>query len=823
MKIHAKTLLIFSIAVVLLCVAAFVLTYQIILSQFDQLERGLMLQRVERFHIDVQSRLKPVAAAVTDWSTDERFARLAGGEQSSFGRVELGNEMLRNLGLSFFGVWDADGKFVSGRLDSATGTGTSTLPSGLIEALQEDGFIKQARIGDSASGRVLLDGRICFASASPIRTDSDGNDIAGVVVGGTFLTPSDLREIELFSGYELRVVPIEKLSRAGILGEVLAKLRAGENPVIEPISDEEIAGFSIQNDFHGNPLFLAELVSPRVLYIAGAKSSRFFLSGLVMVCAVLFFLIWYLLDRTVLSPILLLGERVDAASRAGELPNDLGIKGDDEVATLARQIEQLARSVREAEARYRTIVEEQQEFIVRYAPDGILTFVNRAFASFVGANQTALVGSNMASLFPDEERAELERRIEKLSPATPTFAIDQRFLRDGEEYWLSRFDRGEFDPSGALVGVQSVMQDVTESRRAETELQESEARYRTFFEAAADGIMIVDGEEERILDVNPGLTLLFGWPKEHFMGEIFWKLSTFQRLVDRIASVKSTVLWPGIRRLQGVELRRRNGDPVFVDVITVSYMSSGRQVVQWNFRDVTAALQSENALRQLSGRLLKLQDEERRRIARELHDSTGQNLTALTINLSRLDGTSLGATPEAQQLLQECRGLADRCSAEIRTISYLLHPPLLDEVGLAFAVKWFAEGFSKRTAVPVEIHISADFPRLAPEAETSLFRVVQEAMSNIHRHSGSTETSVEVAIAADEVLVEIRDNGAGMSEDLVDAVNNSNSSLGVGLAGMRERIAQLGGNLRVSSNSTGTRVRATIPLDEVSLCPTSAF
>lgn len=806
MKIHAKTLLIFFLAVTLLCIAAYMLTTQIILSQFDELERDLMLQRVERFHLDVQSRLKPVAAAVSDWSLNGR---------PYFDGASA--ETLQNLGIGFVGFWNAAGEFVSGSLADGGGTTTGPLPKELAARLEEAGFVPRAAPSDPVSGRMLIDGRICFVSASPVAGDGSG----GSVVGGAFLSNEDVKEIELFSGYKLRILPLEN-GGIGPPESVRPRLAAGENPVIEPIGDSEIAAYSVQSDFQGRPLFLAELVSPRVLHVAGWRSSRFFLSGLAMAGAILFFLIWYLSDRTVLSPIRLLGERVEAASRSGELPRDLGFAGRDEIATLAGQIERLAKSVGEAEARYRSIVETQTEFILRYRPDGTLTFVNRAFATFLETNRSAIVGTNMIELFPSEERDLLRERIGRLTPGAPEFSIEQRFLRHGEEHWLSRTDRGEFDAAGTLTSVQSVIRDITESRRAARELQQSEVRYRTFFEAAADGIMIVDGADERILDVNPGLASLLGWPKDHFIGEVFWKLSTFRRLVDRIVSQESTVLVAGVRRLPGMELRRRDGTTVFADVLTVSYLSAGRQVVQWNFRDVTSAQKSEDALRQLSGRLLKLQDEERRRIARELHDSTGQLLTALQINLSRLDSEAPTVNEEGHQLLHESRMLADRCSAEIRTISYLLHPPLLDEVGLAFAVKWFAEGFAKRTGVPVEIHITDDFPRLASDAETSLFRVVQEAMSNIHRHSGSTEASVEVAIPGDEVLVEIRDNGQGMPADLVEAVNRSNSSFGVGLAGMRERIAQLGGNLRVASDSTGTRVRATIPLSKILPCPPSA-
>lgn len=816
MKIHTKTLLIFSLAIALLLSAAFVLTTQIILGQYRQLEHDLMLQRVERFHLDLQSRLRPVASAVGDWGPWDDLFEFMHGQKPDFLEVNLGTPVLTNLGLNFISFWDNEGRLVTGQfLDENTGALTP-LPQELVESIHASGLVPQKVPGDSASGRILVGNRVCLVSAAPITHSDRQEPVAGTVVGGAFLLRDDLKNIELFSGYRLKILLLSDRGEPQ-WKPIFQRLEKGENPVIEPLDEREIAAFSIQNDFRGQPLFLAELISPRVIYLAGYRSILLFLIAFAGAGGVLFFLVWFLSDRAVLSPIRRLGERVNASSRAGELPRNLGISGSDEIAMLARQIEDLASSVRIAQERYRSIVEVQTEFILRYTPDGKLTFVNRAFCKFLGRDRAALVGMNMLDLFPSEERTALQIRIARLSREEPAFELEQRFEKlDGSECWLSRVDRAEFGDAEEPLEVQSVIRDITESRRAEQELQASEARYRTFFEAAADGIMIVDGTNERILDVNPGLSQLFGWPKEHFLGEVFWKIPPFPRLVAKIASLQTVVLWPGVNRLVAAPLKNRHGDIVYVDIITVSYLSSGRQVVQWNFRDVSAAKRSEDALRQLSGRLLKLQDEERRRIARELHDSTGQNLTALQINLSLLDTIVDGSgESEAARLLRDTRSLADRCCTEIRTISYLLHPPLLDEVGLAFAAKWFVEGFSKRTGIPVDLQIPEEFPRMSAEAETSLFRVVQETMSNVHRHSGATHAKVDLSAASTDVILTIRDDGKGMPPELVEAVNRSNSSLGVGLAGMRERLAQLGGRLIVTSDSTGTVVRATIPASEI--------
>ncbi len=225
----------------------------------------------------------------------------------------------------------------------------------------------------------------------------------------------------------------------------------------------------------------------------------------------------------------------------------------------------------------------------------------------------------------------------------------------------------------------------------------------------------------------------------------------------------------------------------------------------------TAALDSANHnLRALSARLLQLQDEERRRFARELHDSVGQSLAGLTLNLSavRTDIERLAKTAKA---LSESEARVQEMSKEVRTISYLLHPPLLDEAGLASALRWYVEGFTQRSKIQVEAEFPDDFGRLSQELETAVFRVVQECLTNIHRHSGSPTAKVSIARFNGLVFVEVADRGKGIAPEKRYEMEAS-GTLGVGLRGMRERILQLGGRMEIDSNSPGTVVRAQVPV-----------
>lgn len=225
----------------------------------------------------------------------------------------------------------------------------------------------------------------------------------------------------------------------------------------------------------------------------------------------------------------------------------------------------------------------------------------------------------------------------------------------------------------------------------------------------------------------------------------------------------------------------------------------------------TAELDSANQnLRALSARLLQLQDEERRRFARELHDSVGQSLAGLALNLSavRTDIERLAKTANA---LSESETMVQDMSKEVRTISYLLHPPMLDEAGLASALRWYVEGFKQRSQIQVEAEFPDDFGRLSQELETAIFRVVQESLTNIHRHSGSPTAKVSIARVHGLVLVEVADRGKGIPPEKRYEME-ATGTIGVGLRGMRERIRQLGGDLEIDSNGAGTVVRVQVPV-----------
>jgi signal transduction histidine kinase len=232
-------------------------------------------------------------------------------------------------------------------------------------------------------------------------------------------------------------------------------------------------------------------------------------------------------------------------------------------------------------------------------------------------------------------------------------------------------------------------------------------------------------------------------------------------------------------------------------------------------RKEQAVVEKNNAesYKMLSARILELQDVERRRIARELHDSVGQFLAGLKINLGRLQRREDEAIAQSYPLLLESIELTDRAIGEVRTISHLLHPPLLDELGFHSAARWYAEGFAKRSGIQVNLHLAEVVERLPKQIELALFRVLQESLTNVHRHAKASTVDIEVLCTADLVILAVSDDGRGLHPDVLQRFRGGHAG-GIGLAGMRERLAELGGRLEVDSGPTGTRIRAILPTHE---------
>ena len=320
----------------------------------------------------------------------------------------------------------------------------------------------------------------------------------------------------------------------------------------------------------------------------------------------------------------------------------------------------------------------------------------------------------------------------------------------------------------------------------------------------ANDAIFVKTADGKISYWNQGAERLYGWTMSEALSHSPSELLRPEYPIP-LHELEMKDYWEG-------ELRhtRRDGIQIVVASRWTTLRDNDGKPVAWLEinTDITSRKRAEEAARSLSGHILTLQDEERRRLARELHDSVGQLLTAIKMNSAAfhsVKGDSAVAKAATDNDL-----LIDEVISEIRTISHLLHPPLLDEVGLPSALRWYAEGFSERSKIAVDVDIADDMERLGNDVEIAIFRVAQECLTNVHRHSGSSSASLRLAQEHGLVQLEIKDTGKGISPERQLALTSS-GQLGVGFRGMRERIRQLGGTFEFHSNGSGTVVKVTLP------------
>jgi PAS domain S-box-containing protein len=368
-----------------------------------------------------------------------------------------------------------------------------------------------------------------------------------------------------------------------------------------------------------------------------------------------------------------------------------------------------------------------------------------------------------------------------------------------------------------------------ERRRTEAALHSYQTRFARILEISADAVVSVD-RQMQITMFNQGAEKMFGYRQQDILGQSLDVLvpprfrEIHRQHLNRFAeSPQQTMIMSERQPVFGL---RRDGTE-FPLVASISRLDvQGEKLFTAILRDITDEVRAKEELhrshdeletrvaerttdlQKLSNRMLHLQDEERRRIARELHDGTTQSLIALNMDLAAITKILITPDPRVERKLGEAKQLVQRCMDEIRTVSYLLHPPLLDDVGLELALQTYVEGFSIRSGIQVRLQLSPGLASLPREAGLAIFRIVQEGLANIHRHAQSSTASITLGLEGGDLRLEIADQGRGIPPGVL---HGASGAAGVGLAGMRERVRQLGGRYEIESGNQGTTIRIVLP------------
>jgi PAS domain S-box-containing protein len=323
-----------------------------------------------------------------------------------------------------------------------------------------------------------------------------------------------------------------------------------------------------------------------------------------------------------------------------------------------------------------------------------------------------------------------------------------------------------------------------------------------------------DPETLQFTYVSPQAQAILGYWLERWTGETsFWKKSIHPDDRERVVSVCEKIVRERKRRDFEFRMISVHGQTLWFHAAAEIAEQDGRRAeLAGVMNDITDLKLAEERIRALTSRMIRIQDDERRRISRELHDSLGQYLTSVKINVELIKRESKGLDETHRALLAESSETLERCVQEVRSVSYVLHPPLLDELGLLAALRWYTSGFAERSGVHVNLNLPREFSRLPDEMELAVFRIVQESLTNIQRHSNSDTAWVTLLEHEDRAEIRITDSGVGIPGHVAERIMQGKTLEGVGLRGMYERVRELGGRLKIESTGMGTAVSAVLPL-----------
>jgi len=470
-----------------------------------------------------------------------------------------------------------------------------------------------------------------------------------------------------------------------------------------------------------------------------------------------------------------------------------------------------------AETQSRTLLDAIPQQIWSGPPDGTLDYCNARWRSYMGLGLEELQGEGWQSmLHPDDRERVLRAWLKSVTEGTPYEQEERHRQADGQYRWFLARGMPLRDEDGRIVRWYGTNTDIEDLKRAEDARRQIEEQHRLVVETAIEAVVSIDANG-KILFVNPATIRIFGYESSELVGQpLTMLMPEFMRELHRAGLQRYLATGQRYLNWKGTELvgLHKNREEFPIEVSFGEVRKEGRSIFTGFIRDITDRKRAEEEVRRLSGHLLRSQDEERRRIARDLHDSTGQDLVALATTLSQLHASIPSSGRKLRKLASECLALADQCIREVRTLSYLLHPPMLDEAGLEDAFRHYVKGFAERTGIEVELEISPRLGRMKSGVELALFRVVQESLTNIHRHSGSLQAKIRIERDAGKITLEISDKGSGIPGNLRKKNGELSFGLGVGIPSMHERVKLIGGQLDIESSSSGTTVRVTIPADD---------
>ena len=477
----------------------------------------------------------------------------------------------------------------------------------------------------------------------------------------------------------------------------------------------------------------------------------------------------------------------------------------------------------EAQARLAAIVASSDDAIISKNLSGIITSWNAGATRLFGFTPEEVIGRSITLLIPPELQDQEISILERLRKGERIDHFETvRVTKSGKRLDVSLTISPVRDSKGRIIGASKVARDITERKRFQDALRESQTQLALALESSRTAMFDWDLTEFRG-KWNEQLAALYQfWPSREYITREEWKSLFHPDDVGRLVEEAKTAIAEKDQFQFEFRTVRPSGEIRWV-------LSHGRIVRDAEGKairmigmhtDITDRKEVEEMakVREFTGQLLAAQDAERRRLARELHDSAGQMVAALQMQLTPMKTDADKLSPKLASGITESLALVQQLSQELRTVSYLLHPPLLDELGLPSALRWYVEGFAERSKIDVQLELAQDLGRLPCEMETTLFRIVQESLTNIHRHSGSKRACIRVHRSDDNLCLEVQDFGKGIMTSRINSTSSTPRS-GVGIQVMHERVRQLNGRFEIQSSANGTCVTVRLPVTTPTLIP----
>jgi PAS domain S-box-containing protein len=854
MTLRKRTLIIVGLTAASLILILYVTLRTIVLSSFAELEEQHARQNVERALGALSDNLAALDTIVFDWAAwDDTYVFIEDANEDYI-QSNLVDETFTGFKLNLMLFVNPSGQTIFGKGFDLYNEEEASVPESLAEHLADDALLlRHPDTESSVVGIVSLPEGPMLVVSRPILTSEEKGPIRGALVMGRYLDSAESEHLAEITRLSLTLhrfddsqMPLDFQTARSSLSE--------EAPIlVHPLSAESVAGYALLKDIYGEPSLILRVDMPRDIYAQGQASMLYLLFSLSVVGLVFGVVASLLMDRMVLSRLARLSSDVNSIGASADLSTRVLMTGDDELSSLADTInemlaalEQAQSGLQESERRVRDVTRTTGDWIWEMDTEGRYTYVSPVVEQILGYTPEEVLGRRYEGFLHPGDLGTLETLIQGISRRKEPFVryVHQSLHKDGHLVILEATGLPLTDAEGNLLGYRGAHRDVTAERRLEERLaavyalgrelvlsrdmqqitETTVEAARLLFHCQLCELWLVD-EEKRVLvcqaskavepveyiptlpmDGGKGITAAVAQSGEPLYVPDVREEPLYIDTGLRIRSELCVPLRVG-ERVIGV----LNAESEMLDAFTpgdrrlLSSLAVRAALAIENARLYKAVTQQREQLRALAMRLAEAEEAERQRLARELHDQVGQNLTALGINLNILRAQM----PEEAMTLLHSRlddslRLVEQTTERIRGVMADLRPPVLDDYGLVAALRWYGAQLASRTSIAVTVQGDELIPRLALPVENALFRIAQEALTNVTKHAQATKATVAVEVDDETVRLIIADDGIGFDPA---SVTGPDGRRGWGLLTMAERAEAVGSRFRIESRpGQGTRV-----------------